>query len=112
MSSRRRLSKKARQSRLDREWERSTEFKAQTGRILSPGVEFSVRGERGRFRFVEYVDNGYASWISAVGGTKGVAMMRAFAPDRVKRVHRTKTVISGQEALALMRAKRAAKGGA
>lgn len=59
------------------------------GRHLSPGVEFSVRGERGRFRFQEHVltPDG-REWIHAIGGATGVVMFRAFRPDRVRRVHR------------------------
>jgi hypothetical protein len=70
---------------------RSTEFKV-NGRILTPGTEFSVKGVRGRFRFVEYVVSEAGEWVTGYGGdgwrdSKGVMGFRSFAPDQIRRVH-------------------------
>ena len=66
-------------------WVRSEEYQTATGRYLRPGVEFSVTGERGRYRFLEHVRTAEGvEWITAAGGTKEVVMMRSFSPDRIK----------------------------
>lgn len=75
----------------DNEKLRSTEFKV-NGRILTPGTEFSVKGVRGRFRFVEYVVTADDEWITGYGGDgwrdrQGVMGFRSFAVDRIRRVH-------------------------
>lgn len=59
------------------------------GRNLAPGTEVSVRGERGRFRFVKRVrrDSG-AEWLDFWGGPKGCEQWRSFRADQVRRVHR------------------------
>lgn len=60
------------------------------GRTLTPGVEFSISGG-GRFRFLY----GYSSSpaITAHGPVgKASAKIRSFYPDRVKTVHRRRTV--------------------
>lgn len=95
----------------DADWTRSKTWTAPTGRRVEVGTELSIVGERGRFRFFEHVvtDKG-AEWLSVVGGTKGVRMFRAFAPERVKRVHRLKaTPLTGSEAIDLVRAKKREK---
>jgi hypothetical protein len=60
------------------------------GRHLTAGTEFSVRGERGRFRFVAHVrtDAG-AEWIDAYGGPEGYEQCRSFRPERVTTIHHT-----------------------
>lgn len=59
------------------------------GRHITPGTEVSIRGERGRFRFLKRVtrDSG-AEWLDFWGGPKGAEAWRSFSADRVKRVHR------------------------
>jgi len=59
------------------------------GRTLTPGVECTIAGERGRFRFVRAVTSpsGHV-WLDFMGGTTGVTMWRSFRPDRVRTVHR------------------------
>ena len=92
------------------DWTRSDHFVAPSGRHLTPGVEFSVRGERGRFRFVEHVltEKG-VEWISAIGGPRGVKTWRAFRPERIRRVHTKRTALTTEETKALLREKRAQK---
>ena len=85
-----------------RDWIRAEEFKTSSGRWLRPGVEFSVHGERGRYRFLEHVDTGAAQWVSAIGGTKGVRMFRAFAPERVKKVFVGRQIMTNAEARELV----------
>lgn len=88
-----------------RDWIRAEEFKTSSGRWLRPGVEFAVRGERGRFRFLRYVRNGDTEWISAIGGTKGVRMFRAFRPDAVKKVFVGRQIVTTEEARQLVNEK-------
>lgn len=91
-------------------WTRSEEYVGPTGRHLRRGVEFSVHGERGRFRFLEHVRTPEGvEWLTAAGGTKGVTMTRSFAPDRVKRVHVGRTTMTPSEARELAARKRAEK---
>ena len=84
-------------------WTVSTSFIAASGRHLSPGTEVSITGERGRFRFVRHVvtDKG-VEWLDFIGGTKGVSMMRAFRPERIKRVHTKKQTMTAEEARRLV----------
>lgn len=62
------------------------------GRLLAPGTEVSVRGERGRFRFIKRVrrDDG-REWLDFWGGPKGAAQWRSFPASQVRRVHRINT---------------------
>lgn len=64
-------------------WEISYEAKV-NGRILTPGTEVSIRGERGRFRFKRRVVTPKAEWLDFIGGGR----FRSFVPERVKTVHR------------------------
>jgi len=66
------------------DWQRLTEVAAPGGRYLRPGVEFRIRGERGRFRFLRYVVTPTTSWIDCVGPN---GQYRAFRLDRVRTVH-------------------------
>jgi hypothetical protein len=54
-------------------------------RVLRPGVEVSISGERGRFRFREHVVNtaSGAEWVTVIGPSG----FRSFRPERIKRVH-------------------------
>jgi hypothetical protein len=62
------------------------------GRTLAAGQEFSIHGG-GRYRFVhEYTPDGsVTAWgpISATGAPN--ASWRAFKPDQIKTIHKTKT---------------------
>jgi hypothetical protein len=49
------------------------------------GTELSIRGERGRFKFIKHVVNGDHEWIEVLGAGQ---QFRSFSPDRVKTVHR------------------------
>lgn len=73
-------------SDLSKNWTKHESMKV-NGRILEKGTEFSVKGERGRFRFIAYVVTDKTEWIDCVGGQKGYEMLRAFDPSRVRRVH-------------------------
>lgn len=69
-------------------WTITTEISI-NGRIVSPGTELSIKGERGRFRFIQHVVNANGvEWIDVVGGKKNYDMFRSFKLDRVKTVHR------------------------
>jgi hypothetical protein len=59
------------------------------GRYVTKGTELKIRGERGRFRFFQYVKTEKGvEWIDVLGALKGSASgFRSFAPDRVKTVH-------------------------
>ena len=78
---------KARVKPLPVEWEVSREITV-NGRTVVPGTELSIRGESGRFRFIKFVRNGDHEWVDVIGGVKGRMQYRAFAPRRVKTVHR------------------------
>ena len=66
----------------------STTWTAPTGRILTPGMELSVAGQRGRFRFIQHVVRDGREWIDVFGGTSGHEKMRSFRPGQVVTVHR------------------------
>ena len=68
----------------------STTWVAPTGRTLTPGVELTVAGERGRFKFIKHVVSGGKEWIDVLGGKSGHEKIRSFRPDRVATVHRLK----------------------
>lgn len=87
-------------------WTRSEHFIAESGRHLSPGTEVSIKGERGRFRFVSHTvtDKG-VEWIDVVGGPKGCSQWRSFRPDRIKRVHTKRTHMTPEEARRLVNEK-------
>lgn len=59
------------------------------GRKIERGTEVSIKGESGRFRFIQHVTNqNGVQWIDVVGGKKNYEMSRSFRLDRVKTVHR------------------------
>jgi hypothetical protein len=58
-------------------------------RTLRRGTEVSIRGERGRFRFLGAVETSTgALWLDFIGGPAKAEKWRSFHPDRVRRVHR------------------------
>lgn len=58
-------------------------------RILRPGTEVTMHGERGRFRFIRAVETPTgAVWLDFIGGPAKAEKWRSFHPDRVRRVHR------------------------
>jgi len=69
------------------------------GRNLVRGTEVTIRGERGRFRFVKHVYNPKTNteWVDVVGGVSGYEMGRSFRPDRVKVVHNKKKTRKSKE---------------
>lgn len=73
---------------LPADWRESFEYVA-NGRHITPGTEVSIRGERGRFRFIKHVtrDSG-AEWLDFWGGPKGAENWRSFSGDQIRRVHR------------------------
>lgn len=59
------------------------------GRDVELGAELSIRGERGRFRFVEHVARADGvEWLNTIGGPAGHETFRSFRPSRVRTVHR------------------------
>jgi hypothetical protein len=90
---------------LPPDWEQH-ETATVNGRQLVPGTEVSIRGERGRFRFLKRVvrpERGI-EWLDFWGGPKGAAQWRSFRPDRVRTVHRIQKTPE-----ALLTARRASK---
>jgi len=69
-------------------WERSDTYEA-NGRKIVKGTELTIEGERGRFKFMQYVYNPRSdvAWIDCIGGKRGVKEFRAFRPERIKTVH-------------------------
>jgi hypothetical protein len=66
------------------------------GHTVTPGTELSIKGERGRFRFIKHVQRRRPSgeeveWIDVWGGPKHSPQLRSFRPDRVRTVHRINT---------------------
>lgn len=58
-------------------------------RKIERGTEISIKGESGRFRFIEHVTNvNGVEWVDVVGGKKGYEKFRSFRLDRIKTVHR------------------------
>ncbi|AXH46879.1 hypothetical protein I5G67_gp041 [Mycobacterium phage Aminay] len=59
------------------------------GRQLARGTEVSIRGQRGRYRFLygERTDEGKVV-LHFMGGPAGRERLRSFYPERVKTVHR------------------------
>jgi hypothetical protein len=64
-------------------WVVSTELMI-NNRHVARGTELSIRGERGRFRFIKHVVNGDKEWIDVVDKFKAI---RSFRVEDVKRVH-------------------------
>lgn len=56
-------------------------------KIVTPGTELSIRGERGRFKFLKHVINSEHEWIDVLSTT---GQFRSFSLDKVKTVHRIK----------------------
>lgn len=65
-----------------------TEWKAPSGRTVTPGTELTIEGEKGRFRFVRLVITDTSKWIDVIGGKVGHEKSRSFRPERVEVVHR------------------------
>jgi hypothetical protein len=62
------------------------------GRNVEAGTEISVKGERGRFRFLRKVTTPTASWIDCIGGRKGYETYRSFETSKIKTIHRKNTL--------------------
>lgn len=74
------------------DWAVAHEVEA-NGRTITVGTELSIKGQRGRFRFVEHVWRPIrdTEWITVWGGPKGSEQMRSFRIDQIKTVHRIVT---------------------
>jgi hypothetical protein len=73
---------------LSAHWVRSETFMI-NGRHVQKGTELSIKGIRGRFKFIQHVYNPRidVEWIDVVGGPRGVKEIRSFRPSEVRRVH-------------------------
>lgn len=58
------------------------------GRKVFTGSEISIKGERGRFRFIQLVKTPEVEWVDVIGGPNNYKAFRSFYLDRVKVVHR------------------------
>jgi hypothetical protein len=67
-------------------WEYIREIQI-NGRNVTPGTELKIKGERGRFRFMQVIKTPTTEWIDVYGGPKGAECIRSFYLDRVKTVH-------------------------
>lgn len=70
----------------DKAWVVSHECRI-NNKVITPGTELSIKGQRGRFKFVKHVVNGNYEWIDVVGPGKE---SRSFGVQDVKTVHRIK----------------------
>ncbi|QNO12721.1 hypothetical protein SEA_SNEK_61 [Arthrobacter phage Snek] len=82
------MSRRKLKPNLPADWHEHDSAEA-NGRHITPGTEVSIRGERGRFRFIKRVtrDSG-VEWLDFWGGPKGCENWRSFRPEQVRRVHR------------------------
>lgn len=89
----------ARRKPLKVEWPanwRVSESFTWNGRHIEPGTELSIKGQRGRYRFVKHVivvgthEQRMSEWIDVIGGETRTrsAMARSFRPEQIKTVHR------------------------
>lgn len=78
--------KKTNPPKLSDAWIIKTEIQV-NGRKIVPGTELRITGERGRFRFIKYVDTGTAQWIDVVGANKGAEVWRSFKIEQIRTVH-------------------------
>jgi hypothetical protein len=66
------------------------------GRIVEPGTELSIRGERGRFRFqYPIVQDDRPVGVTVYGGPHGHGTYRSFSLDRIRTVHRVDKLRAG-----------------
>lgn len=60
---------------------------------LTPGMEVSIAGKRGRFRYLRAsVTADGAIALDFIGGTRGRELWHSFYPDRVRKVHKVTTL--------------------
>jgi hypothetical protein len=61
------------------------------GRLLTRGTEFSAKGHRGRYRFVEHVQHADGvEWVTGYGGDRDPRGRRSFVsvrPEDIRTVH-------------------------
>jgi hypothetical protein len=84
------MAKKKIEIKIPEHWvvEESIQVNNQT---VVPGTEISVKGERGRFKFLKKVTTPNTSWVDCIGGRKGYEVYRSFETSKIKTVHRKKT---------------------
>ncbi|AFN37766.1 hypothetical protein FGG44_gp78 [Mycobacterium phage MacnCheese] len=59
------------------------------GKVLEPGAEVSIKGERGRFRFVKSARTSTGRvTCDFIGPDDNTKCWRSFYPERIKTVHR------------------------
>jgi hypothetical protein len=62
------------------------------GRAVGIGTELSIKGEPGRFRFIQHIQTPTAEWIDVIGGKPKYERQRSFRSTAVKTVHRLNRV--------------------
>lgn len=85
------------------DWIITTEWQ-HNGRNLTPGVELSVKedGRWRRYRFQRHVlTPAGVEWVDVIGDTG----FRSFRPERIGKVHRTRTVATMSELHELYKSK-------
>ena len=65
---------------------RITEWTAPTGRKLVPGTEFKVKGQRGKFSFVAFIDHPKEPYVEASKAGK----IRCIRPNSIHGVSNSK----------------------
>lgn len=81
------MSKKIRERKIPAGWQVAQRYQAPSGRWLDKGTECRIRGARGRFRFVEYVQT--ATGVEWVWVRDKDSQYRAFRPERLTTIHTT-----------------------
>lgn len=70
-----------------------TDIVSVKGHALEPGTEVSIRGKRGRFRYLRATTTTEGQVVlDFIGGTVGRETWHSFYPDRVSRVHVSTTM--------------------
>lgn len=77
---------------MDPDWVESDSIVI-NGHTVTVGTELSIKGERGRFRFIKHISRPRRGieWIDVWGGPKHSPQLRSFRPERVRTVHRINT---------------------
>ncbi|OBJ24472.1 hypothetical protein [Mycobacterium sp. 1245801.1] len=63
------------------------------GELLEPGTEVSIRGKRGRFKYLRASETSEGRVVlDFIGGTIGHETWHSFYPERIANVHKSTTM--------------------